>query len=80
MVMSHHFREAMADPDDPFTMEDLVSARTQARITRPPERDPRTGEWNYRAVGPDTDGRPLAIVFVPLGLNVIKLVTGFHTR
>ena len=80
VVISHHCRQAMADPQDPFTIEDILSVRAQGGITRPPERDPRTGEWTYRVVGPDQKGDRLAVVFVPLGLHAIKLVTGFHTR
>ncbi|MBI2154499.1 MAG: hypothetical protein HYU24_12465 [Candidatus Rokubacteria bacterium] len=38
----------------------------------------KRGEWTYRVVGRDAEGRPLAIVFVPLDERTVKLVTGFH--
>jgi hypothetical protein len=80
VIVSHHFRQAMVDATDPFAMEDVLSVRAQGAIGRPPEQDVRTGEWAYRVVGPDCAGRALAVIFVPLGPNAIKLVTGFHTR
>lgn len=80
VVVSHHFSQAMADPQDPFTMEDVLNVRAHGVITRPPEPHPRTGEWTYRVVGPDQKGGRLAVVFVPLGLHAVKLVTGFHAR
>lgn len=78
ILPSRHFREAMADPEDPFDDQDVLSVRVTGAITTPPELDVKRGEWAYRVVGLDCEGRRLAIVFVPLDDRTIKLVTGFH--
>ena len=73
-----HFGQAMADPEDPFDDQDVLSVRAAGAITTPPELDAKRGEWVYRVVGPDCEGRRLAIIFVPLDDRTVKLVTGFH--
>ena len=78
ILPTRHFREAMADPEDPFDDQDMLSVRATGAITTPPELDVKRGEWKYRVVGPDREGRRLAIVFVPLDDRTVKLVTGFR--
>lgn len=78
VLPTQHFREAMADPEDPFDDQDVLSVRAAGAIRTPPELDAKRGEWTYRVVGPDCEGRRLAIVFVPLDDRTVKLVTGFH--
>lgn len=78
VLPTRHFREAMADPEDPFDDQDVLSVRATGAIRTPPELDAKRGEWVYRVVGPDCQGRRLMIVFVPLDDRRIKLVTGFH--
>lgn len=39
--------------------------RATGAITTPPELNVKRGEWAYRVVGLDCEGRRLAIVFVP---------------
>ncbi len=73
-----HFREAMADPEDPFDDQNVLSVRATGAIRIPPELDAKRGEWTYRVVGPDCEGRRLVIVFVPLDERTVKLVTGFR--
>lgn len=78
ILPTQHFREAMADPEDPFGDQDVLSVRATGAITTPPELDVKRGEWAYRVVSLDCEGRRLAIVFVPLDDRTVKLVTGFH--
>jgi hypothetical protein len=68
----------MADPEDPFDDRDVLSVRAAGAITRPPELDVKRGEWACRVVGPDCEGRRLAIIFVPLDDRTVELVTGFR--
>lgn len=68
----------MADPEDPFEDQDVLSVRATGTITTPPEMNVKRGEWTYRVWGLDCEGRRLAIVFVPLDDRTVKLVTGFH--
>lgn len=78
VLPTQHYRVAMGDPDDPFDDQDVLSVRATGTITTPAELDVKRGEWTYRVVGRDAEGRPLAIVFVPLDERTVKLVTGFH--
>jgi len=61
VTYSQHFREELANDD--LTREDVLYVCRSGAISKPPERDIRTGRWKYRIEGMTVDRVPIAVVF-----------------
>jgi hypothetical protein len=80
VVLTRHFREELANDD--LSMQDVMDVCRSGAILRPPEQDPRTGDWKYRIEGMTAEGTRVAVVFtIRSGNETVEavLITVFRT-
>ncbi len=75
VIPGAHFRQELAN--EGLTMADAWQVLRSGRIYDPPEQDIKTGEWKYRAEGPESVGKWIAIVFSFKSVNRAFLITIF---
>jgi hypothetical protein len=75
VVWGTHFRNALAD--EGLMIGDAQAVLRTGVIYSAPEHDIRTGEWKYKIVGKEPEGREIAIVFSFKTIERVFLITVF---
>jgi hypothetical protein len=75
VIWGSHFKDALADEE--LTIGDAHVVLRTGVIYSAPEPDIRTGEWKYKIVGKEPEGRKIAIVFSFKSLDRAFLITVF---
>jgi uncharacterized DUF497 family protein len=78
VIPGKHFREELAN--EGLDILDAHHVLRKGNIFQEPEPDIRSGDWKYRMVGTDLEGKPLAVVFCFRDESTGFLITIFSTR
>ena len=78
VIPGKHFRDELAN--EAMTIPDAWQVLRSGCISKPPERDLKSGEWKYTVEGYASDGIWLCIVFSFKQVNEAYLITAFSVE